>query len=294
MKYWKILIFLVLICIYVKSFAFDITSLWPINSSVIDTTSTLSSQEKNEIENKINELRNKYTTEILTIIISTTSGEEIGSVATEIGQKVWVGKADKDNWVVILIAKDDRAWNIATWYWVEWVLPDLLTKKIGENNFILFREWKFKDGIIWVLNDFDKAFSWDTSIISLSNNQNDSSEQKNIGLIFILLFIEFPLTILISQKFFKPMVKKGEKKKFFLHYFFPIVWIHLLITLFIPLFLIVTIWVAILLLAGTFWENSKWGGSGRWWWSSSGWWRSSGWSSFGWGSFGWGWSSWKW
>lgn len=291
MKYWKILVFLVLICIYVKSFAFDIASLWPINASVIDTTSTLSNQEISEIENKISELRNKYTTEILTIIISTTSGEEIGSVATEIGQKVWVGKADKDNWVVILIAKDDRAWDIATWYWVEWVLPDLLTKKIGENNFILFKEWKFKDGIIWALNDFDKAFSWDTSIISSSNNQNSQGELDSV-LVFILLFLEFPLSLFISQKFFKPMVKRGEKKKFFFHYYFPIVWVHLLLTLFFSAFLMVTIWVAIIILMGTFWENSKWGGS-RWWW----WWGSGGrssWTSFGWGGFGGGWSSWKW
>ena len=68
------------------------------------------------MESKIEELRKKYTIEILTVIIPSTDGKEISSLATEIGQKVGVGKADKDNGLVLLIAINDRAWNIATGY----------------------------------------------------------------------------------------------------------------------------------------------------------------------------------
>lgn len=285
MKYLKILFLLIFFCFFVKSFAFDIASLWPINSSVIDKTNTLSNQEINEIEVKINELRNKYTTEILTVLIPTTGGEEVASVWTEIGQKIWVGKADKDNWVVILIAIEDRAWNISTWYGVEWVLPDLLTKQIGEKNFTLFREWRFKDGILWALSDFDKAFSWDSSIISDSKKNN----WYWAFFFFILCFIEFPILIIVSEKFFKPMIKRGEKKKFFLNYFLPIIWIPLIMWLFNDIFYVLAMWSALLILMGTFWKSWKWWGNSRysWWWGRWG-------GGFGWGSFGWGGSSWKW
>ena len=40
-----------------------------------------------------------------------------------------------DNGVVILVAVEDREWNISTGYGVEGILPDIRTNRIGENNF---------------------------------------------------------------------------------------------------------------------------------------------------------------
>lgn len=264
--------------------AFDISSLWKVNSYVVDKVWVLNEQEKTDIETKIKELKQKYTTEILTIIIPSTDWEDISSLATEIWQKIWVWKSDKDNWMVLLIAINDRAWNISTWYWVEWVLPDLLTKQIWEKNFASFKQEKYYEWILWALNDFDKVFSWDESIISeLNNNENDDS--------WVWLLNVF-ITIIASSLFLKPLIKKKNLKKF-LWYFFLMYIITLPLTyfflwlawIFVNLFICV-IWT----LVWVFWKNWKWGGGFGWW--KWGWSWGFGW--FWWWSFWWWWSSWKW
>lgn len=281
----KVILFLFLIsCFFDKSYAFDIKNLWTINSYVIDKVWVLNSEEKKEIEQKIGELKTKYTTEILTIIINTTDWEDISSIWTQIWHELWVWKADKDNWVVILIAIDDRAWNISTGYWVEWVLPDILTNKIWENNFILFREAKYKDWIIWALNDFDKAFSWDTSIISNQKNVDETTWSISI--------FQFIIALLLSSFIFKPMMVKYKYKKVFLYLL-----IAYIITLPLAYIAVQNIFfflqnAFIWLMWFIFWVFWKAGNisNWKWWWSS--WWWGFGWF-WGWG-FGWWWSSWKW
>ncbi|NDK09083.1 hypothetical protein EOM39_07650, partial [Candidatus Gracilibacteria bacterium] len=108
-KIIKILIFVLFSLTFTSVFSFDIATLGKIDSSVIDKVGILKAEEKTSIETKIAELRTKYTTEILLVIIPSTDGEEISTIGVEIGQKIGVGKADKDNGVVILIAIDDRA-----------------------------------------------------------------------------------------------------------------------------------------------------------------------------------------
>lgn len=287
----KIILFLIINLLGITQLsAFDINSLWPINSYVIDKTSILKQEEKIWIDTKIEELKKKYTTEVLLVIIPSTNWEEISSIATEIWQKLWVWKADKDNWVVILIALNDRTWNIATWYWVEWVLPDLLTKKIWEKNFILFREARYFEWIMWVLWDFDKAFLKDPSIISLTK-----SEKNNDYILVDLIILIF--AVIISAIFFKPLIKKNNYKKFVilfiiaylitLPFTYAIIWAFAIIWNFITWAIWAALWIT--------WKIEKWlytgsSWSGSWWFRS--WWGWFWW--FWWGWFGWGWSSWKW
>ncbi len=115
----KILAFAVLLLVFSQVHAFDVSKLGSVHTSVIDTANVLSADEKTELESKIAELRQKYTIEILTVIIPSTDDEDISSVGTQIGQTIGVGKSDKDNGLVLLIAINDRAWNIATGYGME-------------------------------------------------------------------------------------------------------------------------------------------------------------------------------
>lgn len=279
-----ILVLFILWNVFSNVWAFDIKTLWTINSSIIDKVWVLNNQEKTQIEQKIEELRTKYTTEILTIIIDSTYWEDISSIATDIWQKIWVWKSDKDNWVVILIAINDRTWNIATGYWVEWVLPDILTNRIWENNFILFKEKKYKDWIIWALNDFDKAFSWDTSIISSQKNIDETTWN-----IFIFQFV---IALLLSSFILKPMVNDNKYKKVFLYLLIayiitlPLAYIAVKTTFFILQNAV--IWL-MWFIFWVFWKSGNFG-SWKWWWSSR-WW---GFGWFWWWGFGWWWSSWKW
>lgn len=267
--------------------AFDIDSILWEKSSVIDKTNTLNETEISQIKTKIDEIRKKYTAEILVVLIKSTNGYDISELWVKIWQKVWVWKKDTDNWIVILIAKEDKKWNISTWYWMEWVLPDLLANKIWQKNFSIFKENKFFDWIYWALNDIDKYISWDKSIISKQTSNND-----DLNFIYI---IEFIFITIFSSFYLRKLVKNKKHKEAFLKLF-----ISYLIFLPIIIFIIWIWWIFInifvWLLAWVIWIFWKpWNNSdNNWWfgWGGFGWWDS--WWWFGWGGFWWGWSSWKW
>lgn len=277
-------IFIFIFLLLNKSIWFDINSLLPVKSYVVDQVWVLDESQTNLLEKQIQDIRDKYTAEILLVIIKTTDWQDISQLWTEIWQKIWVWKSDKDNWIVILIAIEDRAWNISTWYWVEWVLPDLLTKKIWEKNFLLFKEQKYFDWISLTLSDIKKALDWDESIISLQKNSQEEIPQSIIIIFFISVILSFFLL--------KPLLKKWEYKKVLYYILFaylitlPIVY---LAVWFFSILVNIFIWV-IWPILWIFWK--AW----RWWTGSSGWWSSGGWGfwGFGWGWFGWWWSSWKW
>lgn len=285
MKYLKILFFLNILCFYSFINAFDINSILPVKENIIDKTNTLTETEKNSINLQIEDIRKKYTAEILLLIIPSTQGEDIAKLSTDIWQKVWVWKADKDNWVVILIALNDRNWNISTWYWVEWALPDLIVNKIWQKNFSLFKEQKYFEWISWAINDIDKYLAWDKSIISTQNNKND---EKTL----IIFIIEFVFVTIFSSAYLKRLVKENYYKKtlyyLLLSYLISIPLIYILVWIewiFINIFIWIFWWIS-----GIFWKAWKWWWGGFWGWGSSGGWF--GW--FGGWSFWWWWSSWKW
>lgn len=272
------------------SFWFDVESLLPAHSPVIDKISLLTNEEKIQIEKKIQDIRDAYTAEILLVIIPTTDGEDISQVWTEIWQKVWVWKSDTDNGIVVVIALNDRAWNISTGYGVEWVLPDLLTNKLWIKHFALFKEWKYFDGIYGLFTDIESILAGDESIIS------SEDEFQNSDFSFLLVVNIF-IAIMISSILLKPLGKKKEIKKLFLY-----LSLAYLLTLPLTLVAIGVIWVLVHIFIWIFWwimwifsEPGKWGSGWKWWGSwggSSGWWFSS--WSFGGGSFGWWGSSGKW
>lgn len=275
------LFFILFFTSFLTSFSFDLKSIQPTSSYVVDKVWVLNQEEKNLLENKIKEIQTKYTSEILLLIISTTDWQDISQLWTEIWQEVWVWKSDKDNWIVILTAIDDRAWNISTWYWVEWVLPDLLVNRIWEKNFSLFKEQKYFEWFSGAINDIDLVLSWDESIISSlkSNNQ----EEIPTTLIFLFVWI-----VIFSKILFLPLIKAKKFNKFFIS-----ILIWYLITLPIVIFVIWLSWILINIFLWIFWSifwifwkfNGSWRSwSSKWWWF--GW--------FWWWSFGWWWSSWKW
>lgn len=283
MRYIKNIVFLFLLSFSFVS-AFDINSILNIKENIVDQTNTLNEYQKNEINNKIENIRKKYTVEILLLIIPTTDWEDISKLATEIWQKVWVWKKDKDNWIVILISLHDRTWNISTWYWVEWVLPDLLVNKIWQKNFLLFKEKKYFEWISWTLDDIDKYLTWDKSVISSQNYilVNSLDNNKNI------FIFEFIIVLLISWVYLKFLVREKKYKKafkiLFISYLVTIPIIYLLVW-FIWIFINFFIWLAWWTI-WIFWKNwTKWFWGNSWWWG--GWW-------FGWWNFWWWWSSWKW
>jgi uncharacterized membrane protein YgcG len=190
---------------------------------VTDLGNVLNTQEEQDLETFIQQTEDSTTAEIAVLTIPSTDGMDISQYATEVGQGWGVGKADRDNGIMIVIAVEDRAFFIATGYGVEGILPDIRVKQIGEANFpVYFRKGDYFSGIKTALVDIDGFLRQDESIISQYNgstrNISSTSSSEKINAIFwisifLLCFLGLPVFIIYK-------VNKWEKKHFPEHHRF--------------------------------------------------------------------------
>lgn len=98
----------------------------------------LTQQEAQAIEQKLEDFSNETSNQICVVIVDDLNGYDANGFATELGQEWGVGKANKNNGVVILIkpTKTDggRDLAIAVGYGLEGAIPDLATKRIREDE----------------------------------------------------------------------------------------------------------------------------------------------------------------
>ncbi|MEP6675202.1 MAG: TPM domain-containing protein [Ferruginibacter sp.] len=102
----------------------------PGNQLVFDYTQTLTADQQNTIEQKLEAFDKETSTQIAVVIIPTLGNYEINDYNTKLGRAWGVGGKDNNNGVVLLIAKNDRKLNIATGYGVEGALPDITCAQI--------------------------------------------------------------------------------------------------------------------------------------------------------------------
>lgn len=291
MKYILILLTL-LLSFNSASAEFNIGTLKNLDSYVYDEAGVLDVGQEESINVKIEEIRKQTTAEILVVVLNTTDGEDISSLGVRIGQEIGVGKADVDNGVVILVAVQDRQWNISTGYWVEGILPDARTKRIGEANFPNnFRAWNYAEWLLWALSDIGGFLVEDPEVIS-KYEKAKKDELVPLGIFFWMIFMFFGWFV----------YTKNEAKNIRWSKYATIVGITTLILYFLLPWLMLAINALMHSLVAYFYDRIEfWDGNGKWWSGKSTWWSTSGWSSgwssrwsFGWGSFGGGWSSGRW
>lgn len=101
---------------------------------VNDFTNTLSEIEKSNLEHKLVAYDDSTSNQVAVVIVSTIDGNPIESVALEILRRWGVGNKDKNNGIVLLVAKDDRKMRIEVGYGLEGAIPDITAKSIIDNE----------------------------------------------------------------------------------------------------------------------------------------------------------------
>lgn len=76
-------------------------------------------------------------------------GTDIDTYATELFTRWGIGKSDKDNGILLLVAKDRRKAVIRTGYGAEGVMPDIISGRIlYDTMFPLFKAGDYEGGLI--------------------------------------------------------------------------------------------------------------------------------------------------
>ncbi|RAJ20701.1 TPM domain-containing protein [Pedobacter cryoconitis] len=104
------------------------------NTLVNDYTGTLSESQKQQLESKLVAFDDSTSTQIAVAIVKSVGEYDINEYALGLGRSWGVGGKKNSNGVMIVVALGDRKIAMQTGYGVEGVLPDIITKRIIDNE----------------------------------------------------------------------------------------------------------------------------------------------------------------
>ena len=163
-------------------------------TSVYDFVNLLSTSQKTSLESKLVRYSDTTSTQIVIAIISSTEGENINYLAANWGEKWGIGDAEKDNGILVLLAKNDKKIAIQNGKGVEHLLTDFQSKRIIERVIIPeFRKGDFYGGL-----DRGAEYIFKTLKGEFKGSRQKNEEGVDFGVVFSILIVVV-LFIIISR-----------------------------------------------------------------------------------------------
>ncbi|MCC8410309.1 TPM domain-containing protein [Mucilaginibacter sp. UR6-1] len=158
---------------------------------VTDYTNTLSAEDKQRLEDKLVAFNDSSSTQVAVVMMRSVGDYDIGEYAIKLGRAWGIGQKDKNNGVLILVAKDDRKLTIQTGYGVEGALPDAVTRQIRENDINpRFREGDFYGGLNAGVDQIIKYTKGEYKAEAKPKKKNGSSNPlPGIAVIVIIIVV---------------------------------------------------------------------------------------------------------
>lgn len=116
-------------------------------SSVVDQAGALTSDQKSQLDHKLQAYRDTSHNQIGILTIQSLGDDNVDDVAYQTFNTWKVGDAGKDNGVLIVLAIADHKWRIETGKGVGGELTDLQSNQIGQAMAKHFKQGHYYDGL---------------------------------------------------------------------------------------------------------------------------------------------------
>ncbi len=162
------------------------------NRLVNDFGSLLSAEEISSLESKLVAYNDSTSTQVSIVIVKSLEGYEVSDYAVRLANAWGIGRAEKNNGVLILVGLEEKKMTIQTGYGLEGVLPDAICKRIIEKEMKpAFKAGNFYEG-------FDLA---STAIFKFAAGEYKADHyKKKKGIPFTLIIILFVVFIFIAGR----------------------------------------------------------------------------------------------
>lgn len=125
---------------------------------VLDQAGLLSAEERATLSQRIAELRSQDGIWAAVFIAASLQGDSIENAALKTFEQWRLGRADKDNGLLVMVAPNERKMRIEVGYGLEGTLTDALSKRIVIDIYQpAFRENRYADGLLAELTGGDPA-----------------------------------------------------------------------------------------------------------------------------------------
>ena len=149
-----------------------------LNNPVIDQANLLSSAQQQDLSQQILSIYQAGHAQIGLIILPSTGQEPIFNYATRAFSQWQLGNKDIDNGLLIVLAVNDRNIQILTGYGLEGVLPDVVLKRIIEEQITPeFKQNNYAGGLNAGLQKIDSILQLDPEVAKNSADQLKQQQQ---------------------------------------------------------------------------------------------------------------------
>ena len=170
---------------------------------VVDEAGLLNPQEEERLAYTLQAYADRTSNQFAIRIIQTLDGSDIATYAIELGQSLGVGQEDKDNGLLIVVARDEREIFIAVGQGLEGVIPDILASQVIRQVIQpAFREGQFYNGLVSAVDVLMEAADGEYLADSGSGNLGyDTSMAENVlSLLFVLFIVGVIVVSLVSRR----------------------------------------------------------------------------------------------
>lgn len=120
----------------------------PLTARVTDTSGTLTDAQRSALEAKLEAFEHEKGAQVAVLVVPTTQPEAIEQYSIRVVDAWKLGRAQPDDGVLLLVAKDDRQLRIEVGYGLEGALPDAIASRIIRETITpRFREGDYYGGI---------------------------------------------------------------------------------------------------------------------------------------------------
>lgn len=156
---------------------------------VVDGAGMLSEADKQFITEKLRQLEEKSTDQLVVVTLPSLQGYAIEEFGVRLGRHWQIGQKDKNNGVLLIVAPKDRKVRIEVGYGLEGTLTDTLAGNIVHNRILpLFRKGKMPDGIKTGVDDIIATLTGDAAAVAERAKGRKRSASRGLDPGTLLLF----------------------------------------------------------------------------------------------------------
>jgi len=178
-----------------------------LTARLIDQTQTLSPEQATAIESRLREIEEKSGSQVVVLIVPSTSPEDIAPYAYRVASTWKIGRKDVGDGLLIVIAKNDRRMRMEVARTLEGAIPDLAASRIIEQQMgPHFRQNDYAGGILAALDQVAARIAGEQLPPPTSSTPSQTSQSVDLeGLAIFLFFAVMVIAPVIRRIFGRKM-----------------------------------------------------------------------------------------
>lgn len=129
--------------------ALGVQAIPALTGHIIDTTSTLSNEDRQELEARLTALETTRGSQVVILMVATTQPEDVSSYANRVGNDWKIGRKGVGDGLLILVAKNDRKIRLEVAKSLEGAIPDLAAQQVIDTAMTpAFRQGQYAQGLL--------------------------------------------------------------------------------------------------------------------------------------------------